>query len=81
MLGGKNVSLVPDGELLALIKSKLQRRVVRLQQHIRHNDFVFQLRMLARMPRILMRADVPPGPAIESPFLYVGDVVGDEVVP
>jgi len=54
VLGGENVSLILGGELLALIKSELQRRVVGLQQHIRHDDFVFQLRMFALMPRILV---------------------------
>src|SRR5271170_4484251 len=36
--------------------------------------------MLALKARILMRADVPPRPAVESAFLHVRDVVGDEVV-
>src|ERR1700722_5232398 len=36
--------------------------------------------MPAFVPRVLMRADIPPGPAVESAFLHVGDVVGDQVV-
>src|SRR3984885_2202855 len=36
--------------------------------------------MLAFVPRVLMCADVPPGPAVESAFLHVRDVVGDEFI-
>src|ERR1700722_410950 len=36
--------------------------------------------MLAFVPWILMRAHVPPGPAVEAAFLHVSDVVGHEVV-
>src|SRR6266496_3234935 len=36
--------------------------------------------MLALMPRVLVRSHVPPGPAVESAFLHVGDVVGNQVV-
>src|SRR5580658_9324626 len=36
--------------------------------------------MLALMPWVLMPADVPPRPAVESTFLHVGDVVGNQVV-
>src|SRR5258706_2241637 len=36
--------------------------------------------MFALAPRVLMPAEIPPGPAVEPAFLYVRDVVGDEVV-
>src|SRR5580698_9603845 len=36
--------------------------------------------MLALVARILMRTHVPPRPAVETPVLDVGDVVGDQVV-
>src|SRR5208282_2454153 len=41
VLGGENVPLVLSGELLAFIKSKLERGIMRLQEHIRHDDFIF----------------------------------------
>src|ERR1700733_15958188 len=36
--------------------------------------------MFAFMPRILMAAHIPPGPAVESAFLHMRDVVGNQVV-
>src|SRR5580704_17145705 len=53
---------------------------MRLQQYVWNNNLISQLWMLALMARILMAADVPPGPAIEAAYLHVGDVVGHEVV-
>ena len=41
---------------------------------------VLELGMLALVPRVLVGAEVVPGPAIEAPFLDMGDVVGDQVV-
>src|ERR1700733_2561830 len=36
--------------------------------------------MLAGVPRVLMGADVPPGPAVKAAFTHRGDVVGYQVV-
>src|SRR5690349_6648182 len=36
--------------------------------------------MLALMARILMPANVVPGPAVEAPLLNVGDIVGRQVI-
>src|SRR5438105_4669593 len=36
--------------------------------------------MLAPVPRVLVRADVVPGPAIEATLLNVGDVIRREIV-
>src|SRR5271168_1245053 len=80
VLGGENVSLVLCRELLAFIEGKLQGGVMGLQQDIRDDGFVLQFGMLALKPRIPMPADVPPGPAVESAFLNVRDVVGDQIV-
>src|SRR5205823_15004174 len=81
MLGGKNVSLVLRGKLLPLIKSQLERSIVRMENHVRRDDFVLQLGMFALVPGILLTAHVPPRPAVKATLLYVGDVVRDEVVP
>jgi hypothetical protein len=55
-----------------------------IDQDIRRNDLGFQLRVLAGVPRILKPAAgaaiVEPGPAIESVFLNVGYIVGNQVV-
>ena len=53
---------------------------MRLQQHIRHNHFVFQFRMLPFVARILIRPDVIPGPAIKSAVLHARDVIGHQIV-
>src|SRR6266850_1558805 len=37
--------------------------------------------MLALMPRVLMSTHVPPGPAIVTALLHVGDVVRNQIVP
>src|ERR1700733_15872448 len=80
MLRCENVSLVFGWELLPGIESELQRCVVRLQKNVRHNHFVLQFGMFAFMPRILMAADVPPGPAVKSSFLNVRDVIRNQVI-
>ena len=53
---------------------------MRLEEHVGHDHFVFQLGMLAGVARVLMAAGVIPGPAVEAAFLHVGDVVGRQVV-
>src|SRR5216684_2938752 len=80
MLGCENVSLIFGWELLAFVESHLEGSVVRLQQHIGNNDLLFQLRMFTLMARILVTADVPPGPAIKSASFDMGDVVGRKIV-
>src|ERR1700722_5483355 len=80
MLGRKNISVILVGKLIALIKRNFQRRIMRLQQHIGNNRPILQLRMLALVPRILMRPHIPPRPAIKSPIFNVRDVVRYQVV-
>src|ERR1700724_1836804 len=80
MFGGENVSAIFGWELRGFVKGHLKRREVRLQEYVGDQNFVFQLGMFALRARILMAADVPPGPAVEAAFLDVRDVVGDEVV-
>ena len=63
------------------IKRNLERSIVRLQQHIRHNRLIFQLRMLSLVPRILVRPHVPPRPAIKSAFLHMRDVIRTRLSP
>src|SRR5260221_12997104 len=80
VLGGKNVAAIFGGKLRALIKSELERSIVRLEENVGNDGFVFQFRMLAVVARILMGPDGPPGPTVEPAFLNVSDVVGDEIV-
>src|SRR5450432_3023937 len=80
MLGAKNIALIFGGKLSAIVESNFQRSIVRLQQNVRNDDFVLEFGMFARMPRILMRAGVPPWPTVEAAILHVSDVVGNKVV-
>src|SRR5579864_406944 len=80
MFGGEDVAAVLFGKHLAVIKSHLQRGIVGLQDHVRSDDFVFQLRVLAGVARIVEAAHVIPRPAVEAAFLDVGNVVGNQVV-
>ena len=80
VLGGEDVSVILAGKLSALIKSHFERGIVRLKQHVRHLNFIFQLGVLAQVTRVLVAADVVPGPAIKAALLDVRDVIGRKVV-
>src|SRR6266852_8272948 len=80
MLGSENIALIFRWKLFPVIEGEFQRSMVRMEDYIRRDDFVFQFRMLTRVPRILMTAHVPPGPAIESAFLHMRDVVRNKIV-
>src|SRR5579863_969402 len=75
MLGGEQISAIFFRELLAVVESEPQRRVMRLQQDIRHDGLGLHLRMLARQSWIFVLAQVEPRPPVESAFLHVRDVV------
>src|SRR5581483_1593980 len=66
-------------KLLAGVEDHTQRRDMRLQQDIRHDHPRFQLR-LCRHSRVVMRADIVVGPAVESALLYRGHVVRHKVI-
>src|SRR5215831_13440793 len=51
-----------------------------LQQNVRHTDSVAHGGFLPRMARILIAADIKPGPAIEGAFAHPGDKIGHEIV-
>ena len=67
-------------ELLAGVEGHAERRRVRLDEHVGHDHLVLQLGVLALVARVLVGAEVIPGPAVEAAFLDVGDVVGHQVV-
>src|SRR5438045_4816510 len=54
--------------------------LVGLEEDVRDRDPVPQVRPLALVPRVLVAADIVPGPAVEGALLDVGGVVRDEVV-
>ena len=51
-----------------------------MHEHIGHERFRRQLEMLAAMPRVLMIANVKPGPAIEAAWLDMTNVIRNEVL-
>src|SRR5215469_2661465 len=53
---------------------------MRLQQNVWHADSVAQGGFLPRMARILVAADIKPGPAIEGAFAHPGYKIGHEIV-
>ena len=53
---------------------------MRLQQDVRSNDFIFEFRMLVRMPGVVGAAHVIPGPAIEAALLNVSNVVWRQII-
>src|SRR5207248_8735420 len=53
---------------------------MRLHQDVGNDDLVLQLRVLSFMTRVLMAADVIPGPAVEASILDVRDVLRRKIV-
>src|ERR1700720_2072901 len=80
VFGGKDIAAIFGGKLGAFIEGDFEGSIVGLEKDIGDNRLVFQFRMPAVVTRILMTADVPPRPAVETSVLDMGDVVGDEVV-
>ena len=67
-------------ELVAVVERHVDRRHVRLQEHVGDDRLLLQLGALALVARVLVRAEVVPGPAVETALLDMRDVVGHEVV-
>ena len=80
VFGGKDIAFIFRRELIAFVKRDSERSIVRLQEHIGNDHFIFQFGMLAFVPRVLIAAGVIPGPAIKAAFLHVSDVVGRHIV-
>src|SRR5882762_6669042 len=80
MFGGEYIAPVFCRKLLAIIKRHLQRRIVRMQEHIWNDDFAVQVGTFARVSRVLVSACVPPWPPVKSAVLHVGDVIRNQVV-
>src|ERR1700676_4935379 len=77
VLGGEDIAAIFGGKLRTLIKDHFERSIVGLQENIGDDGLVFQFGMLAAVARILMGADVPPGPTVEAALLNMSDVVGN----
>src|SRR6516164_4469240 len=53
---------------------------MRLDQHVGHHDLALEVRPLTLVARILVRADIVPGPAVEAAVAHPRDVVRRQVV-
>ena len=68
----KGVAFVFRGKLRGLVESDAERRRMGLDQHVGHDDLVGKIGPLVFVVRILMGADVIPGPAVEAAFRDMG---------
>ena len=76
----EGVALVVGGELVRAIKGDGERRGMRLNENVRRRDGVREIGPLVLVARILIVAEIVPGPAIEGALRYMGYVVGRQVV-
>ncbi len=53
---------------------------MRPEEHVGRDDVFLELRMLARVPRVRMSAEVKPRPAVEPGLFHARHVVGHEIV-
>src|ERR1700691_2030291 len=62
------------------VKREVQRRRMRLVEHVRHQHVTVQTGRLVFGPGILMGAYVVPGPAIKSARRQAGGIVGHQII-
>src|SRR5205823_1689831 len=65
---------------LAVVEDKPQHSRVGLNQNVRHNCPLHKIGPLAFAARVFVLAYVREGPAIKSPVLNRGDVIGNKIV-
>src|ERR1700689_5219431 len=80
VLGRETVAGIFGGKRIAVVEGQSERGRVRLEQDIRNGDLSFQIGTLAGVVRILIAADIVPGPAVERALAYPGNVVRHQIV-
>src|SRR3954447_14473339 len=80
MLAREDIAAILCRELFAIVEGHLQGGGMRLEQYVWQDGFGPQFGMLASQSRILMGAQVVPGPSIKAAFFYVTDVIRNQVV-
>src|SRR6266702_7087475 len=80
VLGGEDAALVFGRELVAGVDHHPERGRMRLDQNVGHSDLVLEVGPRSPVARVLVGADVIPGPAVEGAFAHAGDVVGREII-
>ena len=68
------------GNCSAVVEGDPERRRMGLDQHIGHSDMAGETRPLSLQPRVLMIADIVPGPAVECALPHRGRIVRRQVV-
>src|ERR1700757_1789569 len=77
----KDVSFEFGRELIPIVKTKVQRSRMRLDQYVRDDRFAGQLRMSPFVARIGMISNVEPWPTVKAAGLYAADVVRRQIIP
>ena len=68
------------GKLIRRIEGDAERRRMRLKENVGRRDAVREIGPLVLVARVLMVAEIVPGPAIEGAFRNMRCIVGREVV-
>ncbi|CDX27565.1 hypothetical protein MPL3356_70065 [Mesorhizobium plurifarium] len=76
----EGVALIISRKIAAFVEGDVERRRMRLHQHIRNGDLAGEVGASALVARVLVVADIVPGPAVESAFLHRGRVFEGGVV-
>src|SRR5690349_11634005 len=80
MLGRERIAAILGGKVVAVVEGHAKRGRMRLDQHVRRGDPAFQVAPRAGMARILMVADVEPGPAVEGILAHPRDIIGHQII-
>src|SRR5271163_5359623 len=76
----EGVASIFGGKLIRRIEGDGERRRMRLNENVGRRDVVRQIGPLVLVARVLMVAEIIPGPAIEGALRYMRYVVGRQVV-
>jgi hypothetical protein len=80
MLGGKDPAAKTGGKLAGGVKGQLEGSTVGLKEDIGNDDVGAQLGMLAIVARVVVGADIKPGPAVKAALPDVSDEIGGKIV-
>ena len=76
----EGVALVVGGKLIRAIERDGERRGMRLNENVGRRDVAREIRPLVLVARVLMVAEIVPGPAIEGALRDMRRIVGRQIV-
>ena len=76
----ERVAFIFGGKLIRRIEGDSERRRMRLNENVGRRDVVRQIGPLVLVARVLMIAEIVPGPAIEGALRHMRRIVGRQVV-